>query len=483
MAAPARFKFDPEAPIINLKTPWYKQKLMLQSRLKRIVLNWGRRSGKSAGAGLKAAISAITDQGTYYIIAPTIGNADKIYWDPILKTIFKNSFLVDPLYAKDVQGLKDWKEVGFNENEKSVTLNYIENAKITLPTGETITVNHDKTQPRSKIVLYGATEPDNILGIGLKGVILDECAKMLNFDYVWRKVVRPMLGDYKGWAVFISTPLGIHNHWFSFVNLAKSDPKKYYYDHATAYENPHFPDDEIEEAREEAVATNQLNVFEQEWLAEFVNPEGAIFPEFDPEVHTFLASEMPRNGVKFLGVDFGFSPDPAAIISLMMDDLGNWWIYDETYDTNLDEDRVANVIKNLRMDNVFARIIGDAQRKDTIELLRRVYRIPMQPGPKGAGSILTGIGIIHSLLRVQTNGQPRLRIQANLLNTIREFQSYSRKRDAQGNYFDIPEDANNHTIDAIRYVLARVLRKDDTEEKQEDVPVKKKYSPTGRSLN
>lgn len=468
--------------LMNLGQPHDKQKEVLTTQKNRIVLNWGRRSGKSFLAGMKVSIGAIVEQGNYYIIAPTGGNAKKIYWDDILKVIWKNSPIVDKQFVKSL-GRKDYNEVGFNENEMSVTIDYIENAKVTMPNGKVMTINHDKKKPRSKIVLYGATEPDNILGIALRGVVLDECAKMPNFMYVWKKVVSPMLGDRKGWAVFISTPLGIHNPWYTFVMRAKAFAEKYFFSHATGYDNPYFPDEVIDEERLDAMAENDLNTFEQEWLAEFVNPQGAIFPEFDPEKHTFAPNELPKGTfMKLMLIDFGFSPDPAAIVEIMVDEENNWWIYDETYDTHLDDDRIASVIKNKMMDNVYTRIIGDGQRKDSIALLRRVYKIPMTPSSKGAGSVKTGIGQIHGMLRIQPNGQPKLRIAKHCINTIREFQSYSRKRDSNGDFFDIPEDKNNHTIDAIRYGLERMTS--DTSKKEVVEKKPRKYSPTtGRLLN
>lgn len=472
-----------ERSILNLKTPHARQAEFLSTDKKRITLNWGRRTGKSMGAGIKVAMEAIMHQGTYYIIAPTIGNAEKIYWDEVLKTIFKDSPLVDKQFVKNVMKRKDWNEVGFNENEKSVTIDYIENAKVQLPNGKWTTINHDTKQPRSKIVLYGATEPDNILGIGLRGVVLDECAKMPNFAYVWRKVVRPMLGDKKGWAVFISTPLGIFNPWYEHVNLSKADPEQYFYSHATAYDNPHFPDSEIEEARADYIAANELHVFEQEWLAEFVNPEGSIFPEFDPDVHTFQVKDLPKIGTHVLGIDFGFNPDPAAILSALIDEDGDWWFYDEVYGTDMDDDRIANVIKNKMMDVKYERIIGDANAKSSIELLRRVYRIPIVPGPKGKDTVKTGINQVHGMLRKRPNGTPRMHIARHLTNTVREFQSYSRKRDAHGNYFNVPEDANNHAIDCIRYMLKLMEAPPSESQKPVAARPERRYSKiTGRPL-
>ncbi|MGV9002390.1 MAG: terminase large subunit [Candidatus Saccharimonadaceae bacterium] len=474
-----------ERSLINMSKPHQKQQDALLASQKRLVFNWGRRGGKSKLAGDKTAMSAIIDQGNYYIIAPTIGNARKIYWDDILKVIFKDSPLVDKKFVRDVMKRKDWNEVGFNENENSVTIDYIENAKVTLPDGRVITVNHDTKKPRSKIVLYGGTEPDNILGVGLKGAVLDECAKMKNFMYIWQKVVSPMLADYDGWGMFISTPLGTENEWYRFVNRAKANPDRYFFSHLTSYENPYVPNKSIDEQREQYVESHELHVFEQEFLAEFVNPEGAIFPEFDDDVHTFDVRNLPKKGTHILGIDFGMSPDPAAIIGAMIDENNDWWFYDETYQLDLDTDRISNLVKSKMMDTKYERIIGDAQAKDSISVMRRVHRIPIVKGSKGSGSIKDGINLIHGLLRKGPNGQPRMHIANHMINTLKEFHNYSRKRDSQGVFLNIPEDKNNHAIDAIRYMLERLIsteaneRKYNTEKKEEA-----KYSAkTGRRIN
>lgn len=64
----------------------------------------------------------------------------------------------------------------------------------------------------SRIRLYGADNPDRLRGLYLDGVILDEFADMRSS--VWGEIVRPMLADRKGWAVFIGTPKG-HNEFYT----------------------------------------------------------------------------------------------------------------------------------------------------------------------------------------------------------------------------------------------------------------------------
>ena len=53
----------------------------------------------------------------------------------------------------------------------------------------------------SMIRLYGADNPDALRGPYLDGIVLDEFADMK--PEVWHEVVRPMLADRRGWAVFI----------------------------------------------------------------------------------------------------------------------------------------------------------------------------------------------------------------------------------------------------------------------------------------
>lgn len=60
----------------------------------------------------------------------------------------------------------------------------------------------------ARIRLYGADNPDALRGLYLDGVILDEYADMR--PRVWGEIIRPLLADRQGWAVFIGTPKG-HN--------------------------------------------------------------------------------------------------------------------------------------------------------------------------------------------------------------------------------------------------------------------------------
>jgi hypothetical protein len=71
---------------------------------------------------------------------------------------------------------------------------------------------------KATIRLYGADNPDALRGIYLDGVVLDEYADTK--PSLWGAVIRPLLADRRGWAVFIGTPKG-RNAFFDIVDHAR----------------------------------------------------------------------------------------------------------------------------------------------------------------------------------------------------------------------------------------------------------------------
>jgi hypothetical protein len=67
--------------------------------------------------------------------------------------------------------------------------------------------------------LFGADNPDALRGLYLDGVVLDEYADMR--PRVWGEIIRPLLADRKGWAIFIGTPKG-HNQFYDVFRHAQS---------------------------------------------------------------------------------------------------------------------------------------------------------------------------------------------------------------------------------------------------------------------
>lgn len=142
----------------------------LMSTVRFLVLVWHRRAGKTVFAVLKLVVAALLckrPRGRFGYIAPLLKQAKGVAWDYLKH------------YTKPVPGCT------VNEAELSVTL----------PNG-------------ARIRLFGADNPDSLRGDYFDGVVCDEVADMK--PEVWGEVVRPMLADREGWALFIGTPKGIN---------------------------------------------------------------------------------------------------------------------------------------------------------------------------------------------------------------------------------------------------------------------------------
>ena len=76
----------------------------------------------------------------------------------------------------------------------------------------------------ARIRLFGADNADSLRGLYLDGIVLDEYADMR--PRIWGEIIRPLLSDRLGWAVFIGTPKG-HNAFWDIYNNATNDDDWY----------------------------------------------------------------------------------------------------------------------------------------------------------------------------------------------------------------------------------------------------------------
>lgn len=97
-------------------------------------------------------------------------------------------------------------------------------------------------------------------------------------------------------------------------------------------------------------------------------------------------------------------------------------------------------------------IIADSAEKRLISELRTEHGLRnIKESVKGKDSVNQGIDKLQSL---------RIVCDTSLVNTKEEFYSYAYKFDkVSGKFTNIPEDKNNHLMDALRYSLQCVNNK------------------------
>jgi hypothetical protein len=178
-----------------------------------------RRCGKTVACINDLIYKAIMEgkeDGRYAYIAPYYSQAKTIAWDYLLK-------FSQPVLTKA------------NQSELWVEL-----------------VNG------ARIRLFGADTGENLRGLYLDGVVLDEYADMK--PSIWGSVVRPLLADRGGFATFIGTPKG-HNQFWDVYNNATKD-SDWYVKTLRASQTKLLPDAELADAAKMMSQDQYLAEFE-----------------------------------------------------------------------------------------------------------------------------------------------------------------------------------------------------------------------------
>lgn len=140
------------------------------------------------------------------------------------------------------------------------------------------------------------------------------------------------------------------------------------------------------------------------------------------------------------GLDFGYSSDPSAFLQFNVD-LKNKRIvvFDEFGAVELTNEMLANELK--KRIEAYVLIKGDAAEPKSIAELNGMG-VNIVPARKGPDSILHGIKWLKGF---------EIIVDPKCKGLIQELSSYRWKVDKFGEPLNIPEDKNNHYIDALRY--------------------------------
>jgi Terminase RNaseH-like domain len=213
-------------------------------------------------------------------------------------------------------------EIGWREMQRACggAAHFARNRmEVTFPTGGTVTFR-------------SLDDPDNARGLTAFGVVLDEAP--LIQQRAWYEVIRPIISDTDGWAFLMGTPKGKNYFWREFTAAQNGDraesaafqaptlgvqrtPLGGLARLAHPLENPHF-------SFQEALLlydTMTEKVFDQEFLAAFVEDSGGVFRRVTeaPKARSQTRAEAGHRYV--MGVDWGKYNDFTALIVLDVTDM------------------------------------------------------------------------------------------------------------------------------------------------------------------
>jgi hypothetical protein len=244
---------------LELPEPHINQQRILDSEARFRVVMCGRRFGKSELSQIEIISNALLGKSVAYI-TPTYQLA-RVFFERLIQA------------------------VPFESNKSELTIKFPNNGSVDFFTGERL---------------------DNLRGRKFHLVVVDEASFIPNLEDGWLNSIRPTLTDYKGRAIFLSTPKGKNFFYSLFLKGGEPDWESFRF---TTYDNPYIDKGEIDDARTQLPEV----VFEQEYMANPAenssNPFGSAYIK---QCTYALSTEQPI----VYGVDLAKAVDWTVIIGL-----------------------------------------------------------------------------------------------------------------------------------------------------------------------
>lgn len=423
--------------------PHPRQKLFHQSAARFKVPICGRRFGKSVMAAREIIPGLFMPNRRYWIVGPTYDLGEKefrVIWDDLIIRL----------------GMGKQREVKRSYSKKQGDLS------IEFPWG-------------TRIEVRSADRPENLVGEGLHGVIMSEAAK--HTEDTWNRFIRPALTDYRGTAVFPTTPEG--QNWVYGLWKMGRDPE--YPDFESwqfpSWENPFvYPlgaeDPEILLTKK----TTPDEEFQQEYGADFTTFSGKIYKEWDEATHVQhvpFISNLPN----YIAFDWGFTA-PMAAIEFQIDSFGRVRVWREHYKAHtrlrdyLDQLRNRPQPDGYHLDLAF----GDAANPEAVvtvsEDFCQCYADPRSKSGTYGGTTssgwMEGIELVKGCLKLQEVDtdeygapveEPWLIVDHSCVNTVREFNNYRAASAVRGkDPRELAHASDDHALDALRYGLMHYFK-------------------------
>ena len=217
-------------------------------------------------------------------------------------------------------------------------------------------------------------------------------------------------------------------HWINKLN--KDERTKHVL--STYKDNPFLEQTIIDEI--ESLRTKNDSLWKIYGLGIQAAIEGLIFKNIE------IIDEYPFVKNSLYGMDFGFTNDPSTAVKLSIDGSRKKVYVDEVfYRTHM---LTSDIIKELKINNI-NRIISESADPRMIQEIKNAG-INAIPVDKFQGSIQAGI---------TKTLEYKFCITERSTNIIKELKNYTYQQDKDGKWLNMPIDAFNHAIDAIRYVF------------------------------
>lgn len=155
-----------------------------------------------------------------------------------------------------------------------------------------------------------------------------------------------------------------------------------------------------------------------------------------------------------IGLDFGYSTDPTAIVAVYR--YNNGFILDEiAFLKGLSNKRIADLLLALERQ---ALVIADSAEPKSIDEIAG-YGITIAPATKGPDSVRQGIQVVQD---------QRISFTKRSHNLAKEYRNYLWRKDRDGKTLspNVPESGFDHLNDALRYAIVDILKNPEIDDEE-----------------
>lgn len=178
--------------------------------------------------------------------------------------------------------------------------------------------------------------------------------------------------------------------------------------------------------------------------------EGKIYRGWD------IIDEIPKHArLERIGLDFGYSNDPTAIVAVYYYDGG--YIWDEiTFLKGLSNKKIADILLGLEEPVM---VVADSAEPKSIDEIKS-YGVNIQGAVKKKEQ--TGPAKTYVEWKIQLVQEQKISVTKRSTNIIKEYRNYLWKTDKDGNIIvnpSIPEHDFSHSMNAGEYAMVSLLGK------------------------
>ena len=291
--------------------------------------------------------------------------------------------------------------------------------------------------PNGSVMLFkGLDDSERIKSIvGITDIWIEEATELIEEDFDQLDLrLRARADSLQMFVSFnpISKVNYVYRKWFAETAVVGDDTLIV----KTTYKDNRFLPEEYIQSLENKIHTNPT-YYRIYALGEFCSLDKLVYNNWRVQ-----AFEPPADGKLIVGLDFGFTNDPTAIVASIVkgDDI---YVFREYTGTGKTNQQIAEIITNMG----FAKstIIADSAEPKSVAEIRRCGIMRIRESQKGKDSI------IHGIQRLQGYN---IIVHPSCENIIMELENYSWIKDKlTGEYTNKPVDMFNHSLDALRYSL------------------------------